>query len=231
MYNADGSGERLASLWIGMKKDTGKLQSNWNSLCILPERWHFDQHNPPDTTLRGLLCWAGGNGRGKDTIKWFINPICSDIQVALGHRRSKYSHNKVQVNFWEQAGISYKVRCLQATSTFFFLSIPSLTDNQPRQLHFTKSLVWLTAANMWGIQSKRLQTNKPTQQWHSVSWHWPKIHPTLKSRQLYHVFSVFSLVLLGWLFCSTSHHQVRAYICSKPKPYLGQFTDKETEAK
>lgn len=72
--------------------------------------------------------------------------------------------------------------------------------------------------------------HKKSQQRHSVSWDLPKIHPTLKSRQLYHVFSVFSLVFLGWLFCSTSHHQVRAYICLKPKPYL-QFTDKETEAK
>lgn len=69
-----------------------------------------------NTERAPLLSWR----KVKDTTKWFINPLYSDIQVALGHLQSKYSHNKVQVNFWEQAGTSYKVRCLQATSIFFF---------------------------------------------------------------------------------------------------------------
>lgn len=66
--------------------------------------------------------------QGKDIIKWFINPLCSDIEVTLGDLWSKYSHNKVWVNFQEQAAISYKVICLQGT--FFFFLINSFSNLQ-----------------------------------------------------------------------------------------------------
>lgn len=42
MYNSDVSGKSWSGCKIGMKKDIGKLQSNWNLLCIPPQRWHFD---------------------------------------------------------------------------------------------------------------------------------------------------------------------------------------------
>lgn len=160
---------------IGMKKDAGKLGNNWNSLymyllCIYLRGGILISTIPPTEYWEGFSAKLEETARVKDTTKWFINPICSDIQVALGHVSSKYSHNEVQVHFGEQAGISYKVRCLQATSIFFwFCSIPSLTDNQLGQLHFTKSLLWLTTgrdtmfAKMWGIQSKKkVQMNKRT---------------------------------------------------------------------
>lgn len=70
---------------------------------------------------------------------------------------------------------------------FLFWSIPSLTDNQPGQLHFTKSLQWLTIgrdvtfAKTWGIQSKtKEKLPKKLQQWHSGKSQNAKIHPTLK---------------------------------------------------
>lgn len=109
---------------IGMKKDAGKLGSNWNSLfiyslCIYLRDGILTSTIPLTQQWEGSSAKLEETARVKDTIKWFINPICSDIQVALGHLWSKYSHNKVQVNFWEQARISHKVRCLQATRFFF----------------------------------------------------------------------------------------------------------------
>lgn len=63
MHHSDGSERSWPGCKIGMKKDVENL------LHILAERWHFDQHNPPDTPQMRLLYRDGKSGGGKDTIK------------------------------------------------------------------------------------------------------------------------------------------------------------------
>lgn len=100
--------------------------------------------------------------QGKDIIKWFINPICSDIQVTLGDLWSKYSHNKVWVNFQEQAEISYKVICLQGTF-FFFNSFSNLKSTRAIALdRITCVAEKVEFLSLKRCEEFRKQTNKQT---------------------------------------------------------------------